>query len=148
MVSGAGTLTKRLPLLKLTTAPPAGALPFKVTVPVKPFPPISVAADRPRLVRLAAFTVTETVAEHSPMEAVIAAATFVAVGLADTVKFAEVCPAGTITLAPTWTSALLLWRFTLNPPSAASPVKITVPVRVFPPVTALAERLTDETQTA
>jgi hypothetical protein len=44
-------------LVRLTTAPPAGACPLKVTVPVEGFPPTTDVGLRVRDVRVAAVTV-------------------------------------------------------------------------------------------
>jgi hypothetical protein len=52
-----GTWTTEVLLLcKVTTAPPTGAAPFRVTVPVEVFPPTSVAGFNPSDDNTAAFT--------------------------------------------------------------------------------------------
>ena len=63
-----------------------------------------------------------------------------------TLKVAEVCPVGTVTCAGTCRFALLLCRFTTMPPAGAGAVRVTVPVRALPPVTALTPTLTEATQ--
>ena len=66
-------------------------------------------------------------------------------GVVLTVKVALVLPAGTVTLAGTVaTLVLLLERVTTAPPLGAGPLSVTVPVEEFPPVTLVGLRLSDE----
>ncbi len=51
------------------------------------------------------------------------------------VKVVLVCPADTVTLDGTCTAVLLLDKLTAAPPLGAAPLKVTVPVEEFPPVT-------------
>ena len=68
----------------------------------------------------------------------------VVTALVVTVKVAVVLPAGTVTLASTVaTDVLLLVRVTTAPPDGAGPVKITVPVDEVPPFTEAGLRLTE-----
>jgi len=61
---------------------------------------------------------------------------FEAIGLVVTVKVAVVAFAATVTLAGTCAAAvLLLERVTTAPTDGAGPVKVTVPVEEFPPMT-------------
>ena len=48
---------------------------------------------------------------------------------------AEFLPDATVTVGETVAAALLLESVTTNPPAPALPVKLTVPVAEFPPVT-------------
>ena len=53
-----------------------------------------------------------------------------------TVKFAEVCPAGTLTMPGTRAAApLLVERVTEIPPAGAGELRKTVPVALVPPLT-------------
>src|SRR5436305_11989309 len=72
-----------------------------------------------------------------------------ATAFVETVKVALVAPAGTVTLAGTvLTAVLLLASVTTIPPLGAGPLRVTVPWDVFPPVTLAGLRLTPETATA
>ena len=62
-----------------------------------------------------------------------------------TVKFAEVAPAGTVTLPGTVaTEVLLLDSVTTAPPLGAAPLRVTVPVELLPPLTLVGLRLREE----
>src|SRR5437899_11692828 len=66
-------------------------------------------------------------------------------GLVLTVKVALVALPGTVTLAGTVaTLVLLLERATTAPPLGAGPLSMTVPVEELPPVTLVGLRLSDE----
>ncbi|OLE15560.1 MAG: hypothetical protein AUI36_37980 [Cyanobacteria bacterium 13_1_40CM_2_61_4] len=52
-----------------------------------------------------------------------------------TVNVALVAPAGTVTLAGTVAAELLLDSVTCAPPAGAGPLRVTVPVAEFPPMT-------------
>jgi len=65
--------------------------------------------------------------------------------LVDTVKFAIMAPAGTITLAGTAaTAGLLLESATAAPPEGAAALRVTVPVEGLPPTTLVGFRLNEE----
>lgn len=62
-----------------------------------------------------------------------------------TVKLALVCPACTVTLEGTVaTDVLPLWSVTLAPPEGAAPLRVTVPVELFPPLTLVGLRVSEE----
>ena len=68
----------------------------------------------------------------------------VATAVVVTVKVAEVAPPGTITLAGTVaTDVLLLERVTTAPPPGAGPLKVTVPVEGLPPATLVGFKVSD-----
>src|SRR5882762_5868226 len=123
-------------LESVTTAPPEGAAPLRVTVPVEEFPPMT----------LVGFTVSEesggagvTVSEADlvtplyipEMVTVVDAAT----ALVLIVNVALVAPAATVTLDGVLAVVLLLERVTTAPPEGAAPLSVTVPVEECPPVT-------------
>jgi hypothetical protein len=58
-----------------------------------------------------------------------------------TTNEAVVAPDATVTLAGTCAAVLLLVRATTAPPAGAGPVRTTVPVEGFPPITAVGFRL-------
>ena len=131
--------TEVLPLLRVTTAPPLGAGPLRVTVPVELFPPLtdvglsvrdeSVTAAAGVTVRLAFLVVPLYVPEIVTdwLEVTLTVVT---------VKLALVEPAETVTLDGAVATAVLpLLSETTAPPPGAAPVSVTVPCEVFPPTT-------------
>lgn len=140
-VTLAGTLADPLLLERVTCAPPAGAGPLSVTVPVEDCTPPTT---------LVGFSVSEETVGSSegvrvrdadllvpPEDAVNVIAVDVATALVLIVKVAVVLPAGTTTLAGMLAEALLLERATCAPPAGANPLSITVPMEGWgpPPVT-------------
>ncbi len=59
-------------------------------------------------------------------------------------KLAELCVAGTTTLAGMMMALGALLNATLMPPAGAGAVRVTVPVALVPPVTVLGLALTDD----
>lgn len=118
-----------------TTAPPVGAGPLKVTVPVDGDPPATEVGDRLNDATEAGLIVTVALAETALSVPVISAATAAVTGAVVTVNVAEYEPAAIVTVAGT--AALLLFeaRLTINPPLGAGPVSVAVPVEALPPVT-------------
>ena len=80
--------------------------------------------------------------------AVTVAITDVEPAVVEMLKLAEVCPAGTVTLAGTVSCELLLCSVTTSPPVGAGAFRLTVPVRDAPPVTEDDETVSVETQAA
>jgi hypothetical protein len=72
----------------------------------------------------------------TPPEAEIKTNVFDFCGTVEMLKFADVEPSGTVTLAGTVaTDALLLSRFTTLPPAGAGEARVTVPVEGEGPTT-------------
>jgi hypothetical protein len=121
-----------------TTAPPVGAGPVSLTVPVDEVPPITDAGltvtPLPLPVRVGGVTVRVAVRLTLPAEAVTTTAVWAATGVVVVVNVAVVLPAATVTLAGTAaTNELALDRVTTNPPVGAARVSVTVPSEVLPP---------------
>jgi hypothetical protein len=134
-VTLAGVVADALLSDRITTAPPAGAGPFNVTVPVEETPPPTVPG----------FITTPDIASGlMPSTAVFTEALKVAVIVAEVefvtaivvaVNVTLVAPAGMVTPAGTLAPALLLDRATSAPPAGAGLFKVTVPVEELPPTT-------------
>lgn len=148
MVTLVGTCaTDVLLLCSATTAPPAGAAPVNVTVPVELAPPRTVVGLLVIAERLAALTVKDAV-RLTPRVAVIVAELLVATPDVVTVNVVEVLPADTVTEVGTVaTAVLLLCKETEAPPVGAGPVSVTVPVEGLPPIKLVGLRLRDVTLT-
>lgn len=120
-----------------TTAPPAGAGPFSVTVAVPLFPPTGLVGLKANVTSVGT-NVTVSVAdfETPAEEAVMTAPASAATGSDVTVKAAVFAPAGTVTLAGTVAAdALPLLRLTTIPLPVAFPVSVAVPTEGTPPKT-------------
>lgn len=135
-VTLAGTVaTAVLLLVSVTTAPLAGAAPFKVTVPVEEFPPVTLVGLRESNDGVAARTVNVAVRVVPLNAAEIVTDVLAVTGVVVIVKVAVVAPAGTVTLAGTTAAdVLLLVRVTMSPPGKAAPFRVTVPVDDAPPI--------------
>jgi len=129
-------------LARVTTAPLVGAAALKVTVPVELFPAVTLAGLRLNSERVVAgITLTTT----EKLAAWIVAEVALVTKLVETVKLADVDPAGTVTLAGTVaTAALLLESGTSAPPAGAAALSVTVPIEAAPPGTLLGLRLNAE----
>ncbi len=156
LVAPAGTVTLEgtlatpgLLLESLTCAPPAGAGPLKVTVPVEdPSSPTTLDGFNVSEVTVGSgggVTVREAVLVAPPKDAEMMTEVEAVTALVVTVKVALVAPAGTITLEGTCAApVLLLESATCAPPEGAAPLKLTVPVEdCEPPTTLGGLRLSD-----
>jgi hypothetical protein len=131
-------------LKRVTSAPPAGAIPVNVTVPVEFAPPTTVAGLSPSDESVAGFTVSVAVAVVPYVPEIVTAVPLVT-ALVVTAKVALVAPAATVTLASTCaTAVLLLESVTSAPPEGAAPLNLTVPVEPLPPITLVGLSATDD----
>lgn len=146
-VTANGTVARLVLLLRSSTVtPPAGAGALSVTVPVALLPPHTmvglIVSDCNVTPVEAGLTVSVAVRVTLFADAVMVTFVLLETALVDTVKFALVAPAGTVTeLGTLATLALLLLRFTTNPPDGAAAVSVTVPVTLLPPTTLVGFRL-------
>lgn len=125
------------------TTPPAGAGPFRVAMMVALFPPVRVV--EPVVVRLMKFgmqTWKPQLALWVPKVAERVRVVFAVTAVVVMLKFADSCPARTVTVAGTLAIGLDELRLITVPPVGATPVRVTVPVAFAPPVTLLGETVT------
>jgi hypothetical protein len=138
-VTLAGTVaTAVLLLASVTTIPPLGAGPLRVTVPWDGFPPVTLVGLRltPDTVTAAAgFTVSVADVVTPPAVAEMVADVEAVTNVVVIVKLALVAPAATVTLAGTVTAAELSESVTTSPPAGAGALRATVPVEELPPTT-------------
>jgi hypothetical protein len=143
--------TAVLLLESATIAPPEGAAPVSVTVPVEDCTPpttlvgFSVNDERVGGGGAAGVTVSEADRVAPLLVAEMVAVVDAATALVLTVNVVVVAPAATVTLDGTWaTAVLLLESATVAPPAGAAPLRVTVPVEEFPPKTLVGLSVSDE----
>jgi hypothetical protein len=144
-VTVAGTVAHAAEELRLTEVPPVGAWPVRVTVPVDVWPPFTPVGESDKLDTVGELTVNVAVALDIYMDAVITGYWVVDTARVVIVKLAEVLPAATVTEVGT-VAALVIEadRDIGHPPAGAGPVRVTVPVEVFPgpPTTLVGDTVT------
>jgi len=92
------------------------------------------------------FTVSVAVLETPPPVAVMVAVVVAGTFEVFTTKLAEVRPAATVTLVPTFAELELLLRSRTKPPAGAEDVSVTVPVLEAPPFTDPGDNVSDFTE--
>jgi hypothetical protein len=143
-VTAAGTITScGFALVKVTATPPAGAGPFKVTVPVTEPPPMMLAGCTVRAASATGCTIREAVAVLPYTAWTVAV---VAVVTADVVtgNDAEVDPAATVIDEGAAVALESLDNDTGAPPAGAAAARVTVPVVLLPPTSDAGTMATDE----
>ena len=150
MVTLAGTVARAGSALdSVTVAPPPGAAPFRVTVPVNvlglamtPGESGEMSASRCRARRIERCGLGDL-----PGRRRNATQSISATGCVVTVNVAVVFPEATVTLGGTVAApaVLLLDRPTTVPPAGAGPASVTVPAELCPAVTWSGETATDST---
>ena len=136
-VTLAGTVAAALLLDNVTAAPPVGAAPLNVTVPVEVVPPVTLAGFKLTVDTFTAnggFTVNVAPCVTLYVPEIVTGVEELT-ELVVTVNVAVVDPAPTVTLAGTVAAALLLDSVTAAPPVGAAPLNVTVPVEELPPTT-------------
>lgn len=152
MVTLSGTVATDVSLLdSATTTPPAGAIPFRVTVATEEEkPPVTVDGFNVSDTSTGGTTVSDADCDAPlPEEAVTVTVVELMTGVVVTVKLAVVAPAATVTVplpGTAATAALLLERETTAPPAGAGPFRFTVPLEEVPPVTLVGFTASDETK--
>jgi hypothetical protein len=118
-------------------APPEGAGPLSVTVPVEDWPPTTVVGLSVSEVEgWGGVTVSKAVCVAPPKVAAMPTEVDAVIALVVTVKLALDCPACTVTLDGTCATAVLLLESVIcAPPEGAGPLNVTVPVEDWPPTT-------------
>src|SRR5947207_914105 len=145
-----GTVAAALLLESVTCAPPAGASPLSVTVPVDRSEERRVGEGcnvREEAVgRGGGVTVSEVDVPVPRQDTEIVCGVDSDMWSVVLVKVAVVLAAGTVTLEGTLAAALLLESVTCAPPAGASPLSVTVPVDdCVPPVTLVGFNVSEET---
>ncbi len=115
-----------------TVAPPAGAGPLRVKVPVAVAPPFIVDGEIASEISETGVTVRFADFVTPPKVAEIVTVRFAAWFVVAMLNVAVVAPAGTVTVAGTVAPAVDA-SVTTTPPVGATLASVTVPVTVFPP---------------
>lgn len=139
MVMVAGTVALLLLDERFTTNPPAGAALKSATVPLDSVPPTTGLGEIEIPFSPDGVTVSVVVLLVLPCTAEMVTAVEVETAVVVTAKFADVAPAGTVTVAGTNALALLEERFITEPPDGAPVNRVTVPVAEAPPTTELGD---------
>lgn len=135
MATEVGTVALVLLEDKLTTVPPVGAGPLRVTVPVELRPPITAAGESATEEREGGLTESVAVRVTPASDAEIVAVAEVVTVTVEIVKEAEVCPLVTETDAGTVTPVVSEDRAIVTPLFGAATLSVMVPVAELPPAT-------------
>ena len=134
-VTDEGTVALEFADERLTVIPPVGAFPLSVTVPMEEVPPTTEVGDTVKVVSVGGVIVSVAVCEVPARVPVMVADTVEATGVVVIVNVAEVAPAATVTVEGKVALDELEVRLTTEPLGPAAPLRVTVPVELFPPTT-------------
>jgi hypothetical protein len=142
--------TEGLPLDRVTSAPPGGAAPVRVTVPVAELPPPTVLGFTASDDNVTGGLVTVNVAFRiwPPSEPEMVTSVDEPTEPVFTVKFAVLDPGETTTAAGTAATEVLLLESGTTAPLGAGVLRVTVPVEVPPLPTLAGSRLKEEIEMA
>jgi hypothetical protein len=142
-VTEAGTVAAALLEDRLTTLPPVGAMPVRVTVPVEPVPPVTEVGLIVTDESCGGFTVSAAL--NDPLkEAPMLTTAVVLTARVVMVKCAEVVPDGMVTEeGGVATTELVVDSVTTAPVNGAGPFSVTVPVLEAPPMTEFGDTVMD-----
>jgi len=132
-VEGTGPLVELA--VRFTIAPPVGAIPLRVTVPVALAPPLTDAGLKATPTNKAGVIVKLADFEPEPDVAVIATVALVPTPVVVIGKLALVLPARITTEVGTVAAELLLFKEMTIPSDGAAKLRVTVPKEPFPPRT-------------
>lgn len=144
-VTEAGKVALVLLEVSVTTWPPVGAGPVKVTVPVDDAPPTKDVGERATLLTAGDVMVSIAVEELEPIVAVIVDDVEAATAVDVIVNVAVVIPDTTVTDAGTEALVLLDFNVTTVPAAGAAAEIVTVPVLDTPPTTEVGLSVTELT---
>ena len=121
--------------LRVIDMPAEGASPVNVTVPCALTPPTTAVGFKVNELKAGGAIVIVAVLDVLPLVAVIVAVVELETAVVATVNVALNLPSDTTTETGSEADEELSVRLTVIPPVGAEPVKVTVPVELFPPVT-------------
>lgn len=128
-----GTVALELLEDRMTTVPPEGAWPFKVTVPVDELPPSTDAGDTLTAATVSGLICNAAVKDVLPDVAVRVAVAAVETDVVVTVNVVDDEPYGTVTLDGTVAFEFLEFNVNVTPPEGAGDERVTVAVEGVPP---------------
>jgi hypothetical protein len=142
--------TEGLPLDKVTSAPPAGAGPVRVTVPVAGFPPPTVdgLTVSDKIPSVEGVTVNVAFLVWPPKEPEIVTLVVELTTKVVTGNVAVLDPGATVTVAGTAATEVLLFERVNTAPLGAAALRVTVAVEVPPLATVVGFRLREDMEMA
>jgi len=134
-VTDVGTVALEELYVRATMTPPAGAATFSVTVPVETAPHTTAFGAKTTLMGTGGVSTSTPVVLLPDDVAERVTVVFAPTTDVDAEKDTVVEPWGTVTVAGTETSELLLFKLIIVPDGGAAPLVVTTPVLTDPPMT-------------